>query len=101
MKNKLREIRLQKGLTLEDVAKAADTSNQQILRLEKGQRRLTTGWIERLSKALGVSPSEIVPTLSGVSQPDIQELIDNYTSASKEAQEAFLNMVRQLPKKSE
>lgn len=63
MKNRLREIRLAKDLTLEEVAQKAGTSNQQILRLEKGQRRLTTDWIQRLSKALGVPPSEIVPAL--------------------------------------
>lgn len=63
MKNRLREIRLSKDLTLEEVAQKAGTSNQQILRLEKGQRRLTTDWIRRLAKALNVAPSEIVPAL--------------------------------------
>lgn len=36
------------------------TSSQQIERLEKGQRRLTIEWIERIAKGLGVDPSELI-----------------------------------------
>lgn len=36
------------------------TSSQQIERLEKGERRLTVDWIERVARALGVEPSELL-----------------------------------------
>lgn len=36
------------------------TSSQQIERLEKGERRLTVEWIERIAKGLGVEPSELL-----------------------------------------
>ena len=36
------------------------TSSQQIERLEKGERRLTVEWIERIANGLGVDPSELI-----------------------------------------
>jgi transcriptional regulator with XRE-family HTH domain len=36
------------------------TSSQQIERLEKGERRLTVEWIERIAKGLGVDPAELI-----------------------------------------
>lgn len=36
------------------------TSGQQIERLEKNQRELTVGWIERLARALNVDPAELL-----------------------------------------
>jgi transcriptional regulator with XRE-family HTH domain len=36
------------------------TSSQQIERLEKGERRLTVDWIERIAKGLAVDPGELI-----------------------------------------
>jgi transcriptional regulator with XRE-family HTH domain len=36
------------------------TSSQQIERLEKGERRLTVEWIEKIAKGLGVDPAELI-----------------------------------------
>ncbi len=64
--NKIAEIR--GGLSLEKVALACEppTTPKQISRLEKGERRLTTDWMERLAGAftrLGISttPSDLLP----------------------------------------
>lgn len=59
VRNRLREIRDSKGLTLREVAERAKTSEQQLGRLEKGQRRLSDYWIARLAPALEVAPDEI------------------------------------------
>lgn len=61
MQNKLRVLRLAKGLTLEQLAEAAGTSHQQVLRLEKGERRLTVDWMVRLAQPLGVEPKDLLP----------------------------------------
>lgn len=60
MKNQIRTIRQKAGLTLEQVAKAAGTTNQMIGLLERGQRRLTTEWMERIAPVLGVSPADLM-----------------------------------------
>lgn len=65
MANRLRQIREEKNLTQEYVARKANTSSQQIGKLEKDERRLTVDWLIRLSPALGCSPVEVVPELLG------------------------------------
>ncbi len=56
LENRIREVRKAQGLTLEAVAKRAGTTNQQIQRLETGQRRLTIDWLERVAEALQCHP---------------------------------------------
>lgn len=96
--NKIRQIREAKGLSLEKVALACSpqTTAKQIQRLERGERRLTTDWIERLAKALGVRPAEIVPSLSndGIMQKvhqlnkdhlkTVEDLIDAYLAKQEQ-----------------
>ncbi|MCP4539688.1 MAG: helix-turn-helix domain-containing protein [Chloroflexi bacterium] len=58
--NRIREIRKQRDLTLEQVADLASTSHQQIQRLESGERRLTVEWMERVASALRCNPAELL-----------------------------------------
>lgn len=51
------------------------TSGQQVERLEKGQRRLTSEWIDRAAAALGVEPTDIITHTPRV-EPD-QPVIRN------------------------
>ena len=87
MINRLKEIRQQKGLTLAEVADKAETSLQQIQRLENGERRLTTDWIARLAKALNVSQAEIVPDLSD--SETLNRIITKLRMLTELEQEAF------------
>jgi len=61
MQNNIRRVRLSQGLSLEKVAKAVGTTKGQIQKLEKGERRLTLGWMTRLARALNVSVAELLP----------------------------------------
>lgn len=61
MENRLRHWRTHRGLTLEQLADAAGTSHQQIMRLERGERRLTLDWMVRLAQPLGVEPRDLLP----------------------------------------
>lgn len=63
--NRIKEIRKSKGLALNAVAERANTTPQQVQRLERGDRRLTTEWIERLADALECEPADIVPGIAG------------------------------------
>lgn len=59
---RLREIRKEKGMTLQQVAervKPQGTTAQTIGRLETGMRTLTVDWIEKIAGALGIDPSEL------------------------------------------
>lgn len=62
MQSKIKQLRTQKGLTMRALADTVGTSQQQIDRLEKGKRRLTIEWLEKLSTALECSITDLLPT---------------------------------------
>ena len=73
MPNRIRELRLARGLTLEELADAAGTSVQQISRLELGYRRLTDDWMRRLAPVLSCRPAELMSD----SGPDLNCVVEN------------------------
>lgn len=62
MINRIRIIRKEKGMTLADLAEACDppTTPQTVGRLETGMRTLSTKWMDRIARALGVEPELLV-----------------------------------------
>jgi transcriptional regulator with XRE-family HTH domain len=62
MINRIRDIRLQKGLTLAEVAAACQppTTAQTIGRLETGMRNLSLTWMNRIAAALKVEPEVLL-----------------------------------------
>ena len=66
MKNNIKQIRKERGLTLAQVAQYAGTTAQQIGMLERGDRRLSDVWMERLSFALKVEPYQLITTTTAL-----------------------------------
>lgn len=64
MINALRPRRHALGLSLQQLADRVGTSKGQIDKLEKGQRRLTVDWLNRLAQALECHPVDLLPGLS-------------------------------------
>ena len=60
MKNYIKEYRIKKNLTQEQLAELIGTSKVQISRLETGERRLNMDWIEKIAKALGVQEGALI-----------------------------------------
>ncbi|OBF63613.1 XRE family transcriptional regulator [Mycobacterium sp. 852002-50816_SCH5313054-b] len=60
VRNRLRELRMQHGLTLEDVAARASIDISTLSRLESGKRRLALDHLPRLAQALSVSTDELL-----------------------------------------
>ena len=60
MQNRILELRKDRGLTLAQLAEKTASTPQQIGRLEKGERRLTTDWMEKIAHALGVLPEDLM-----------------------------------------
>lgn len=60
VRRRLRELRMQRGLTLEDVAREAGIGVSTLSRLESGKRRLALDHLPRLAAALAVSTDELV-----------------------------------------
>lgn len=98
--NQIKQIRDLKKLSLEKVAQACEppTTAKQIQRLETGERRLTTDWINKLSKALDCEPADIVPEFSAGLDDKEQKLLELYRRVNKETQNAFIEMLKAAPK---
>lgn len=62
VRRRLRELRMQHGLTLEDVATRARIDVSTLSRLESGKRRLALDHLPRLAEALSVSTDELLRT---------------------------------------
>lgn len=58
----LRDIRLSRGLTLEELAEIASLSPSYLSRLESGTRRLNVDTIEKISAALQCNPGDLLVT---------------------------------------
>ena len=65
MKNRIFELRKQHGLTLAQLAARTGTTAQQIGRLEKGERKLTTDWIGKLAGVFDVLPEDLMDSRHG------------------------------------
>lgn len=63
LENRIKILRKKRGLTLQEVADLVfpPTVSPQIMKLERGERGLDLNWMERLSKALGCKPYELLP----------------------------------------
>ncbi|MHC9297185.1 helix-turn-helix domain-containing protein [Mycobacterium sp. LTG2003] len=60
VRRRLRELRVQRGLTLEDVATRAQIDVSTLSRLESGKRRLALDHLPRLASALSVTTDELL-----------------------------------------
>src|SRR5687767_11981066 len=62
MITRIRDVRRARKLTLQDVADRCDppTTPQTIGRLETGSRTVSVGWLNRIARALGVEPADLV-----------------------------------------
>lgn len=59
-------LRKKAGLSQQGLADLANTTQPQIMRLERGERKLTKEWAERLARFLGVEPAALLfPTEAG------------------------------------
>lgn len=88
MKNRIKDLRVARGLTQAELAELAGTTKNQLVKLEGGSRRLSDHWAQRLAPHLGVSPYELfmpadatplrlVPIIGNISCGNWQEAIEN------------------------
>lgn len=84
--NRIREWRERRDLTQDALADATGTSKMQISRLERGERRLTQGWMERIAEVLGCRPADLLPGApesAGEAPPDETAAYDLETRPSE------------------
>jgi len=92
MKNRIKELRRSQGLTLQRLADQIGTTPQQINRLERGDRRLTTEWMERVAAGLEVHPTELI-----ADEADIALRSGRGSSGSIDHSSGFALRARNIP----
>ena len=98
MENRIREWRKARGMTLKQLAESVGTSNQQISHLEKGRRRLSLEWMERIADALGCHPSDLLGDPAQPRNERERAMMELFRGLSEEQQEAFLQATAALAK---
>jgi phage repressor protein C with HTH and peptisase S24 domain len=68
MRNRIRELRTAKRLSLQQLAELVGTSRQQIHRLETGVTRVTIDWLGRIAPHLGVDPKDLMAEIASVNR---------------------------------
>ena len=58
---KMREIRLIKEISIEQLANSSGMDYSQLARMETGQVNFTISYLFRVAEALGVTPKELLP----------------------------------------
>jgi transcriptional regulator with XRE-family HTH domain len=98
MQNRIGILRLQKGLSLTELAKAAGTTKAQIQKLERGDRRLSLGWMERLARALDVKISDLLPQGAVACQhgPEEKEILEIVSQLPIEDRVVLVRMANEL-----
>lgn len=82
MPNRIAVLRRERGLSLTALAAAVGTTKAQIQKLERGDRRLTLDWMQRIAPALKVRISDLLP-------PEKESQMDP-------AEKEIINLVSQL-----
>lgn len=95
---KVKESREVKGFTQLDIANKLDISLVSYSKIERGETKLTVNHIERIAKALGISPFEILGINSG-NKYEIEQLRNRISELEKENRElvkAFIPIAKIL-----
>ncbi len=90
MRNRIRELRTAKRLTLEALAGCVNSSNQHPSHLETGKRRLTVDWIERLARGLECDPLELLSAnLAEITEQE-RALLNIFRTLNDDQRDAFI-----------
>ncbi len=58
---RIRKLRLKKGMLQEELARKAGLSPSALSNFEQGRRRTSLDWLRKISKTLGVPMSDLIP----------------------------------------
>lgn len=110
--DKIKQLRLNKGLTLEDVGRLVGVGKSTVRKWETGAiANMRRDKIAKLADALGVTPMDIINMYdlpsedSSLPSPalswDQQELLDNYNQLNEEGQEDLRKQARVMVRSGE
>lgn len=75
MENQVRYWREKRGLSRRELASKISTGESQIVKLERGERKLTVDWLKRLAKGLNVTEAQLLEEEHVGNTPEVPEEI--------------------------
>lgn len=86
--SRLRELREQRSVTQEELARRVDLSRTSITNIERGRQRVMLHQVMELAEALEATPQDLMPKdMAGDDQalrPDVARVIETLQSESRE-----------------
>lgn len=67
--NRIKEIRQRRGVSAQRLAEGLNAHRNTIVKLERGEMKLTTEWMGRIAKALECAPSDLISNGDSASVP--------------------------------
>jgi transcriptional regulator with XRE-family HTH domain len=99
LKNRIKELRERRGLTLEALEERSGIDHSSLSRLENGKMKITADYLGILAEALDFHPAEFIADLDDAARTDQErEFLDLLRGMNKEAAAAWLAAGRHLPK---
>ena len=95
-KNFVRELREAEGLTRAALADKMGCGVTTIVKLERGEQRLSDVWIYRISDALGVYPADLLDGGPERLRPRERALVDTFRGLTEEQQDAYFKATTAL-----
>lgn len=94
--NPLRDFRLIRGLTLDDLAKMTDLSPSYLSRLEGGSRRLNVDILNKLAESLDCAPSDLIggPIEGSQMSPIVSQDLPLYEFQNSETGNLFIDFAQ-------
>jgi transcriptional regulator with XRE-family HTH domain len=78
--SRLRELREEKSVTQEELAKRVELSRTSITNIEKGRQRIMLHQLVELAEALDANPSDLIPQVESENgealRPDVARVIE-------------------------
>ena len=91
--NRTREFRKRAKLTLKQAAPLVGLSWTHLARIETGERELNTIWMERLAKAFGCAPADLLPfEMGGLSEQE-RHVVETLRALPEAARAGILALV--------
>lgn len=84
--NRIRELRLEAGISQQSLGDAIGTSKMTVSDLERGRMRLDLDYMRRIARALNVAAADLLPLDDNPAALSVEErrLIEQYRAASTE-----------------
>lgn len=87
--NRIRELRLEAGLSQQALGDAVGVSKMTISDLERGEMRLDLDYMRRIARALGVLPPDLMPLTDNPLAMSVKEhrLVEQYRTGDENQRE--------------